>query len=208
MAISNISTFDFALGISNKYSADSRQSQPHGGKSTNAISAESGDVLDLSAESQTASDALHSLLDSQKLADLFVDKASLEQSEADLQSNIQNLFAKNGIDTSKKVDLQIGSDGQVIVANDHPQKAQIEQLFKDNPKLRDEFAKYSAQSSLFQAAQESIAFQKAYARDPAAAVAQFSYLFNATETPVVSLSLQNGNCQTFVKYPGGKTVEL
>jgi hypothetical protein len=163
----------------------------------------------LSAESQAAADALSPSLDLKlPLADMFLDKAGLDEAESALQWKIQTLFAANNINTANRIDLQIGFDGQVVVSNDNPQKAEIEQLFKDNPRLRDDFAKFSAQTSLYEAGQEAIAFQKAYARDPVAAVAQFSYLFNATAKPTVSFSMQGDSYQTLIEYPGGKTVEL
>jgi hypothetical protein len=202
MKFSNIQSSNSGLEIIGAFSKESRRSQPLAQASTNEITADTTDILDLSAESQTIADTLNSagspnsLFNATMPGGILVSEAGLQESEAALQVHLQDVFAAYGIDSSNKIDLQIGCDGRVVVVNDNLQKTQIEQLFKDNPELRDEFAKYSAQSSLFNAAKEASAFQNAYAHDPIAAVAQFSYLFDATAKPTVILAIQNNNIQT------------
>jgi len=76
------------------------------------------------------------------------------------------------------VSLRSDAFGNVRVAGEHPEKEKIEAVFRDNPDTANRFRQISALSSLMRAAKESIAFQKAYAEDPEAAVRQYSYLLS------------------------------
>jgi hypothetical protein len=195
MGISNIQSYRSDLDVTGKHSTSSARCQSLAQKPANAALSEAADVLSLSAESQTAADALKSSLDLPPLEDLFVSEDKLQELKSSLQERIRNLLTAHGIDDSNPLDLQIAGDGHVVVSNDHPQKEQIEQLLRENPDIRDDFAKYSAQSSLFDAAQEAIAFQKEYARDPVGAVQRFSYLFDATAKPPVTLGVWDSPTQ-------------
>jgi hypothetical protein len=115
---------------------------------------------------------------------------------------LSKLFKENGIDTSQEIDLQVDSTGQVIVANDNPQKAQIEQLFKDNPNLRDEYIKFTALSELAAAMRETQAFQTAYAKDPSAALSLYSYLFDSGNKGTLTLSILGDQYQALFQRPG------
>jgi len=53
-----------------------------------------------------------------------------------------------GIDTSQRITLARDADGKVIVANDHPDKEEIEQLFEDTPVLTQAFNSLAEQSEL------------------------------------------------------------
>jgi hypothetical protein len=169
------------------------------------------DLLDLSPEAQAAADALGnsstntgaSLL-STLLGANTIDgmQASADDAFASVQSKLRTLFQENGIDSSQEIKLQVGSDGNVIVANDHPQKAEIEQLFKDDPSLRDEYVKFTAMSELAASAREAIAFQAAYANDPTAAVAKYSYLFDNQGKSTLSLSILDDTYQSLFEHTG------
>ena len=112
-----------------------------------------------------------------------------DQKLAGLESRLQVEFAKAGIETSPPFQLQTDTEGKVRVAGDHPQKAQIEQLFADNPDLRDDFAEVNAKADFLRAADEAMAFQRAYAEDPEGAVKRFSYLFDNDRKPTFQLSV-------------------
>lgn len=185
------------------------------GDSVKSLFEESGDVLELSAEGQAAADAASSL----SLGSLFgaADDGSLsitdmetaqQQIQAQVESKLNRLFAEHDIDTTQEIRLQVGADGRVIVANDHPQRDQIEQLFADDPELRNDFVQAQSMAEFLGAAQEAIAFQQAYARDPEAAVAQFSYLFDATQKASTSLVIRGDSYQMFYERPGMEAVEI
>ena len=153
-----------------------------------------GDEVTLSAEAKGKKAARISELLQQadkaiKSEDIRTD---YEQNLSSLQSRLQVLFYKNGIDTSQEVRLQTAADGKVIVAGDHPQKEQIEKLFADDPSLRNDFVQVDAQASFLRAVEEAMAFQKAYAEDPQAALERYSYLFEPGYQPQFSLSV-NGD---------------
>jgi hypothetical protein len=172
------------------------------------------DILDISPQAQVAADKLNNsdLSTDSLLSSLFGTRAdgtqidnlqeAADQAFAKVQSKLNKLFKQYGIDTSKEIKLQVGSDGQVIVANDHPQKKQIEQLFKDDPTLRDDFVKFSVLSETIAASQESLAFQEAYAKDPVAAVAKYSYLFDANNKGVLSMSILSDKFQSLFERAG------
>jgi len=94
-----------------------------------------------------------------------------------------------------EIRLQMGADGQVYVTNDNPQREQIQQLFVDDPRLRDEFCEFQCLTETVGAVHEAIAFQQAYARDPVAAVAQYWYLFDSGTPSSASLVMEGDLCQ-------------
>jgi hypothetical protein len=165
------------------------------------------DLLDISPQAQVAADNLSSNLSS-SISSLFDQldlgsvQSDVDKTLADVQSKLGKLFEEKGIDTSKAIKLRVDADGQVIVANDNPQKAQIEQLFKDDPSLRDEFVQFTAMSEFLAAAREAQAFQAAYAKDPTAAVSQYSYLFNSNNKGTLSLSILGDKYQALFERTG------
>lgn len=131
------------------------------------------DFLDISAEGQAAADALPPVFDPNHAP------PPLNQDEINaVGQRIQAALAKSGIESADEVRLEIDAVGHARVVGDHPQKAEIEQLFVDHPELRNDLAHASASLSLQKAAEEAVKFQAAYAEDPEAAVALFSYLFD------------------------------
>lgn len=125
-----------------------------------------------------------------------------EQAALNVEGKLTVLFAEHGIDTSKEIRLQMAGDGRVIVANDHPQKAEIEKFFTDDESLRNEFARMSGLTDLLASAQEAIAFQKAYAKNPQAAVEQYWYLFDSAMDASVSMRIAGNQFQTLYERPG------
>ncbi len=78
-----------------------------------------------------------------------------DQTELDIQQferEFKDLLAENGIDFGTGFHLQIGDDGQVKVANSHPQSSDVENLLKAHPDLGNKLRKISAQSGIIQAA--------------------------------------------------------
>jgi hypothetical protein len=173
------------------------------------------DILDLSPQAQAAADQLNSSTETSllsRLSDLFGGntiediQASADDGFASVKAKLNKLFKENNIDTSKEIKLQVGADGQVIEVSDNPQKAQIMQLFKDNPDLRDEYVKFTAMSELAAAAREAVAFQAAYAKDPQAAVAQYEYLFNDNTKGTLSLSILGDEYQALFERTGHEAI--
>lgn len=109
-----------------------------------------------------------------------------------LESRIRSLLNDEGIDVPPEIRLQVGVDGSVVVASDHPDRQQIEELFRENPRLRNQFVQVAALGQQIRAMDEALAFQKAYAENPQAAVEAFSHLFSGKERPQYSLLIQAG----------------
>jgi hypothetical protein len=115
-----------------------------------------------------------------------------EKNLSAVQSKIESLFAANGIESNPAVRLQIGLDGRLIVADNHPQAQKIEPLVAEQSGLRDQFAQTSAQARLLKAAEEAAAFQKAYRKDPIKAVADYAHLFGPHTQTAFQLSFKDG----------------
>lgn len=174
----------------------------------------SADVLELSAEGQAAADAAQEStpLSSRSLFGLDLAdgesisitdlEAAQQKAQSSIRAKLHDLFASEGIDTTQEIQLQIGADGQVYVMNDHPQREQIQQLFADDPTLRDDFCEFQCLTETVGAIREGIAFQRAYANDPEAAVAQYWYLFDSGTKASASLSIQGDEYQALYGRPG------
>jgi hypothetical protein len=216
MGISNINSHNNSASLISTLLSETSKSMPTlfdvlDGNDNTSSSGDLSDILDLSPQSQQAADNLtgspkNSL--AALLSSLFGNntldgiQSAADQLLSSIQSELSKLFKDNGIDTSKEIDLQVDSNGQVIVANDNPQKAQIEKLFKDDPSLRNAYVQFTATSELAAAAREASAFQAAYAKDPTAAVAQYSYLFDSNNKPTLSLSILGDKYQTLLERSG------
>ncbi|MEN6349673.1 MAG: hypothetical protein ABFD08_09810 [Syntrophomonas sp.] len=118
----------------------------------------------------------------------------LDEDLVSFKATINKMFKQLGIDTSTPVELQVDQQGYVRVTNNHPDKEKIEQMFKDNENLRNTYVKIQSFTEVLESGCEAIAFQKAYAKNSQAAVAQYSYLFNEDKhSPRFYTSLTNSN---------------
>ena len=99
----------------------------------------SGDVLDLSDAGQSAADQLYQLLSSQEAASI---QTTIDKAGASVQQKLSSALSANGIDTSQEIDLQLDSNGNVVVSNDNPQKQQIEDTINNNPDLKKAVTQY------------------------------------------------------------------
>lgn len=115
-------------------------------------------------------------------------QGNVEQLLEAFQKQFTDLLDQQGIDRQQEIRLSVASDGKVIVTNDHPRKAEIEQLLRE-PSLRNQFVELSAQTSLQQAVRESMEFQQAYRQDPLQAINEFSHLFTRSAPPEHTLSI-------------------
>jgi hypothetical protein len=112
-----------------------------------------------------------------------------EQLLDEFKSRFSQQLNERGIDREQEIRLTVAGDGQVIVANGHTQRAEIEQIFRDQPRLRDQFAEISGQASLLRAAKEAVEFQQAYRKNPIQALQEFRFLFERSGQPMYSMSI-------------------
>jgi hypothetical protein len=167
----------------------------------------SADQLDLSNEGKVLASSLQnepsSLIHAGDGVRIENVQENYEKNLSAVQARIERVLTENSLPSTDEIRLQIGFDGRLIVAGDHPQKQQIEQLLGSEPGLRNEFALVSSQASLLKAANEAIAFQAAYRKDPIQAVAEFSHLFQQPRPDsVFQLSFLNGEFKTLIETAG------
>jgi hypothetical protein len=218
MGISTVGTYPNSTDLFNvateaiKSSAERRS-----GESSRLFSDPTGDVLDLSLEAQAAADStpplpmsLESLFGVPAGEPITIDDmlAAQQKAQTKVEAKLDKLFAQQGIDTSQEIRLQVGADGQVVVTNDHPQREQIQQMFADDPQLRNDFVQAQSLAEMVGSAQEGAAFQKAYAQDPEAAVAQYWYLFDSAMKSDTSMVIKGDSYQMLYARPGMEPVEI
>lgn len=144
------------------------------------------DKVEISSEARVAS-----LLDSESLlANLFgvesTDgiiriediRAQTKIDFAEFKDKLSNLLEEYGIERDPPFNLMGNGAGGVNVIGEHPQKTEIEQIFKDHPEMQEDYNRISANSSFLRACDEAVKFQKAYAQNPQEAVRRFAYLFS------------------------------
>ncbi len=109
-------------------------------------------------------------------------RASYAERFEQLAAKLNGLLKTAGIDRGCEAILRSDGQGKIRVANNHPQREKIEALFENNPELANEFRGLSATASFLRAADDHSRFAAAYAKDPTAAVQQFSHLFENTDS--------------------------
>ena len=62
-------------------------------------------------------------------------RAAYAEAFEEFQERLGGLLEEAGVDRSELARLRSDATGRIFVANDHPDKAAIEQLFEDNPEL-------------------------------------------------------------------------
>lgn len=108
-----------------------------------------------------------------QLADL---KARQREILADLGAALSGELAEAGVASQPPLKLSLDTQGRVVCP-DAARGEAVEQVFQENPALRDQAAEASALGSLLAAADRHRDFARAYAQDPEAAVAQYASLF-------------------------------
>lgn len=104
---------------------------------------------------------------------------------ADVKARLKRILTAAGLTPPRKV--EIAPNGMIVIENDNPNKAEIESLIQNDGMLDQELRKVLSLSTLIKNFEEAIPFQKAYEKDPKAAVQQYSYLFDDRWTQVSSL---------------------
>ena len=118
----------------------------------------------------------------------------LDEDLVSFKASINKKFEQLGVDTSIPVELQVDHQGYVQVTNNHPDKEKINQMFKDNEDLRNTYVKIQSFMEVLDSGRDAATFQKAYTKNPRAAVAQYSYLPNSDrQNPRFHTSFSNLN---------------
>lgn len=92
--------------------------------------------------------------------------AKLEEEIAAFREELSALFDELPIDNLPELVLASDADGNVVVANDHPDAEMIEALFKAHPVLANAFQRLSVNASLVRTAAVQFPASLGYLRDP------------------------------------------
>ncbi len=103
-----------------------------------------------------------------------------------------------GVDTTQDFSLRLGSQGEVIVMGDHPDKQMIEQILNGND-LGELFNQFSGLYEISRAYDEQASFRESFLRNPLAAIAEFSQSTYERLSGVLQLTLNDEG--TAVEFP-------
>lgn len=109
--------------------------------------------------------------------------AQYESELADLRAQIGGAFSNSLIDTAHELDLTLDAEGNVTVANDHPDKAQIDSLFEAHPMLRYGFARLASSASMIETSLDTFPPGLRNLGNPAQAVTDFGTLLTGENAP-------------------------
>ncbi|HRK33930.1 MAG TPA: hypothetical protein PLJ47_04975 [Candidatus Hydrogenedentes bacterium] len=109
--------------------------------------------------------------------------AQFEDEIAALREQIGSAFENNLIDTSRELDLTMDANGNVTVANDHPDAETIEALFTAHPMLRYGFARLASTASMIETSLDTFPAGLRYFGNPQTAVNEFGTLLTGQNAP-------------------------
>jgi len=121
-----------------------------------------------------------------------------KQRMAAFQANLSRALREEGIDRSPAFSLQTDQEGRIRVSGDRPDLDRLQQLFDERPGMSREFSALSGAGSFLRAADRSLEFQAAYTKDPVAAVALFSDLFDDRDSIFTLQVSEEGMNEMFV----------
>jgi hypothetical protein len=107
-----------------------------------------------------------------------------------LSSDLETLFAEQGIDLEPPVEFTVGNNGEISVEGDRSDLEQIEELIAENPAIARQIRTLSAVSSHASQIERHLEFQAAYraSSDPSDVVARYSDPFGASTPSEIALS--------------------
>ncbi len=109
-------------------------------------------------------------------------EAAAQAKSSDLQATFADLLQQAGINLPQTgLKVTTDAEGNLRLAEDHPQREQIEAILNQDPELGNQFRAVSSALSLVKAGREGGEFQAAFAEDPYAAVAEYAYLLGRQE---------------------------
>jgi hypothetical protein len=102
---------------------------------------------------------------------------------AQLREQVGSAFENNLIDTTHELDLTLDAEGNVTVANDHPDKEQIDALFQAHPMLRYGFARVASNASMIETSLDTFPPGLRNLGNPAQTVTDFGTLLTGANAP-------------------------
>ena len=109
---------------------------------------------------------------------------------AEFQRRAMGALEAVGIDTSHEFSVRLGSQGEVVVMGEHPDKAFVEQLLNEGD-LPEMYRQLAGLQEIAHAYDERPAFRESFDRDPLTAVAAYSQSSHDTFSGVIQLTLSD-----------------
>ncbi|GMV92146.1 MAG: hypothetical protein AMXMBFR82_19240 [Candidatus Hydrogenedentota bacterium] len=109
--------------------------------------------------------------------------ARLEEEIAAFREELSALFDELPIDNLPELVLASDANGDVVVANDHPDAEMIEALFKAHPMLANAFHRLSVNASLVRTAAVQFPASLGYLRDPQGATMAIGESLSGANSP-------------------------
>jgi hypothetical protein len=131
-------------------------------------------------DSQGGPDALANRLTGGDAVSIDTIRGEYQTATAEFELQFRRLLRENGIDVGEGVELAVNRQGDVEVAGDHPQRESIEALFRENPELRNLFARLDQQARLLRAADLTAELVRLQENDPSEAAGQVLQLLGAS----------------------------
>jgi hypothetical protein len=131
-------------------------------------------------------EALANRLPGGNAASIDTIRGEYQTATAEFELQFRRLLRENGIDVGQGVELAVNRQGDVEVTGNHPQRESIEALFRQNPELRNLFARLDQQARLLRAADLSAELVRLQENDPSEAAGQVLQLLG-TSAPEFSL---------------------
>jgi hypothetical protein len=106
-----------------------------------------------------------------------------EESLAAIREQLGSFFSDFMVDDFQEIDLGFDGDGNVVVANDHPDADRIEALFAAHPILRLAFQRLSVNASMIETGLDLFPVPLRFPGQPQTAVNQYATLLSGTNSP-------------------------
>lgn len=107
------------------------------------------------------------------------------------EETLKEIMKERGIESDPPFELATASDGHVYVKGNHPAKAEIEDIFSDNPEFENLFRGISGNHELIAALDTHVKFSEDYAINQLAAVMKWAYLFSDSNKYNASMSIDS-----------------
>lgn len=122
-------------------------------------------------------------------------ETNLQTSSDIFKKHLSSFLLNEKISAQPQIELSVAANGMIRVQDNHPEKEKIEGFINSSKELRNLFVGICNTKNFLEIGKESSRFQKRYAVDPRAAVAEFSHLFSGTYGYRTSLIINNEGWQ-------------
>lgn len=108
------------------------------------------------------------------------------------EDNMAETLKNAGVDTNKKATFLINDKGEMVVKDDHPDAAKIQELINSNATMRNEFSRISMLAEFVRKSEERASYTTMLAKNPGAAKLKYGDLVNGDAFSAFRLTMQKG----------------